>query len=347
MQKFASQIISFKSILNAVDIDAISKDLLVKNYLQKVIEQQDYYLKIYSWVLENALRQTDKPIHQISLLDFGCGNGLFAIYAKHCGFKKVYGCDFNNNFVEASRALANVMSIAVDDWFECSEETLFAKCSSLNLDMIAGTDVIEHIYNLNTFFLNIRSLNPQMITAFTTASVFENYLKRRSLYKLMYQDEHIGSNALEATSKDEFAGMPYLEIRKRMISTAFPKLEEKAVLSLATATRGLRKDDIIAYLNKYLLDGIIKPVLSNRHNTCDPVTGNFTERMMSLKEYKKLYCQFNFELTVVSGFYAAEGRGMKLFLQSILNKLILILNNGSISRAITPLILLTGTPLKK
>lgn len=347
MQKFASQIISFKSKLNAIDIDAISSDLLVRNYLQKVIEQQDYCLKIYSWVLENALQQTTIPIHQISFLDFGCGNGLFAIYAKHCGFKKVYGCDFNKNFVEAARLLANAINIIVDDWFACSEETLFAKCKSLDLDIVAGTDVIEHIYNLNKFFSNIHSLNSQMITAFTTASVFENYFKRKSLYQLMYQDEYIGSNALEATSKDEFAGMAYLEIRKRIIANTFPQLEQQAILSLATVTRGLRKDYIIAYVNQYLLNGIIKPVQHNKYNTCDPITGNFTERMMKLKEYKKLYAQFNFHLNVTSGFYAADGKGLKFFLQTLLNKIITVIGNGFISRTITPLVLLIGTPHKK
>ena len=347
MQKFASQIVSFKSKLNAVDIDAISSDLLVKNYLQKVLEQQDYYLKIYSWVLEKALQQTTKLIHQISFLDYGCGNGLFAIYAKHCGFKKVYGCDFNSNFVDASRGLASTMNIVVDDWFVCDEETLFTKCNSLNLDIVAGTDVIEHIYNLNTFFTNIHSLNTKMITAFTTASVFENYFKRNSLYKLMYQDEYIGSNALEATSKDEFAGMPYLEIRKKIIANTFPQLEQTLILSLAIATRGFRKNDIVAYVNQYLLDGIIKPVQHNKYNTCDPITGNFTERMMRTNEYKQLYSQFNFELNLSSGFYAADGKGLKFFLQTFLNKTIAIIGDGVISRTITPLILLKGSPHKK
>jgi 2-polyprenyl-3-methyl-5-hydroxy-6-metoxy-1,4-benzoquinol methylase len=347
MQKFASKIISFKSKLNAIDINVISNDLLVKNYLQKVIEQQDYYLKIYSWVLENALQQTTKPIHQISFLDFGCGNGLFAIFAKHCGLKKVYGFDFNKNFVEAANLLANTMNIIVDDWFVGNEETLFVKCNSLNLDIVAGTDVIEHIYSLNKFFSNIQLLNQQMITAFTTASVFENYFKRNSLYKLMYQDEYIGSNALEATSKDEFAGMAYLEIRKRIIENTFPQLEQQAVQSLAIATRGLKRDDIITYINQYLLDGIIKHVQHNKYNTCDPITGNFTERMMQLKDYKQLYSQFNFELKISSGFYAADGNGLKFFFQAILNKIITVIGNGFTSRTITPLILLTGTPHEK
>lgn len=336
----------FKKKLNAVDITVISTDLLVANYLQNIIKQQDYYLKIYSWVLESVLNKSHKKIENISILDFGCGNGLFAIFAKYCGVGNVYGCDFNENFVAAARVLASKMNIEIDDWFVCNEDELYKKCNSLKLDIVAGTDVIEHIYNLNIFFQNIRLLNHQMLTAFTTASVYENYFKRKSLYELMYQDEYIGSNELEATSKDEFAGMPYVEIRKTIIAKAFPQLEQAIILRLAKATRGLRKEGIVAYVNKYLVDGNISPVLSNKHNTCDPITGNFTERVLLLKEYQIIYDANNANLTVLSGFYAADGNGIKSVIQKILNKIISLLGNSFSSRAISPLILLLGSPKK-
>ena len=335
---------SFKQKLLAVNIDNIASDILVKNYLQSVFEQQDYYIKIYCWVLENALSKTNKQIHQISFLDFGCGNGLFAIFAKHCGFGKVYGCDFNENFVAAARLLASAMNVEVDDWFVCNENDLPKKCNNLQLDIVAGTDVIEHIYNLNIFFSNIRLLNNKMITTFTTASVYENYFKRKNLYKLMHKDENIGSNILEATSKDEYAGLAYFEIRKLIIQKQFPQLKQEAVLQLATATKGLRKEDIVELVNTYLQDRAIKNIQQNDHNTCDPITGNFTERVLQIKDYKLLYNQNNFVLQVKSGFYSATGNGLKSFIQKCLNKVIIIFKNTLFSRSVSPLILLIGVP---
>ncbi|MFY7965341.1 MAG: class I SAM-dependent methyltransferase [Chitinophagaceae bacterium] len=337
----------FKQKLNDIDISSVSNDLLVTNYLKNIFEQQDYYLKIYSWVLNNVLNKSTPKVENISMLDFGCGNGLFAIFAKYCGVGKVYGCDFNANFVEAASVLANKMNIEVDGWFVCNEDELYKKCNTLKLDIVAGTDVIEHIYNLNTFFKNIHLLNHQMLTAFTTASVYENYFKRKALYKLMHQDEYVGSNILEATSKDEFAGMPYLEIRKKLIANNFEELNTEQTNLLAKATKGLRKDDIITAVNRYLKNGILPLPQSNKHNTCDPITGNFTERMLLLKEYKKLYSEFKFELNIYSGFYAADGNKLKAFLQTILNKFITINHNTVISRIFAPLILLVGTPHKK
>lgn len=338
---------SFKEKLLTLDVDTITNDLLVKKYLQSIILQQDYYLKIYCWVLENAVSKCNKPIHEISFLDFGCGNGLFAIFAKYCGFKKVYGCDFNEHFVAAAKLLANQMHIEVTDWFVCNESDLYKKCNNLHLDIVAGTDVIEHIYNLNIFFSNIYLLNTKMVTAFTTASIYDNFFKRKSLYKLMHQDEYISSNALEATTKDEYAGLAYIETRKKIISRHFPLLQQPTISKLAAATRGLREDDIIFFANNYLVEKNIKPSTQNKHNTCDPITGNFTERMLTLQEYNLLYTNNHFTLTVKSGFYNAQGSGIKSFTQKCLNKIIFLLNNSFLSRTIAPLILLLGEAEKK
>ena len=346
-QIFYSKNKQFKQILLNIKIDNITNDLLVKNYLQKVIEQQEYYINTYCWVLEYVLQKSTNQINQISLLDFGCGNGMFTLFAKYCGFGKVYGCDFNENFVAAARLLSIELNIEVDDWFVCNEDELYNTCNTLKLDVIVGTDVIEHIYNLNVFYKNISLLNPIMITAFTTASVNENYFKRKSLYKLMQQDEYVGSNLLEATSKDEFAGMAYLEIRKKIITKCFPNLTMEQVCQLSVATRGLRKDDIELFVKNYFRNGNISSIHSNKHNTCDPITGNFTERMLSINEYRKLYTKNSFNLTVVSGFYATEGKAMKSLFQKLLNKMIVLLNNSFLSRTISPLILLIGYPKNK
>lgn len=337
---------SFIQKLRSIDADAITDDLLVKNYLNKLIDEQVYVVKIYSWVLQNVMLQTKLPLHQISFLDFGCGNGLFAMYAKHCGIKKVYGCDFNKSFIVAARVLANEMDIKVDDWFVCNEDELFNKCNHLQLDIIAGTDVIEHIYNLDIFFANIQSINPNIITAFTTASVYENYFKRKSLYKLMYQDEYVGSNILEATAKDEYAGLAYFNIRHKIISKAFPTLQNEEIIQLAKATRGLWKNDIIKQVQQYFTSKIMPKQMINKHNTCDPISGNFTERMLQLKEYKTLYANYSFKLITKTGFYAASGNEFKSIIQKGLNVFISILHHTSLSRTIAPLILLMGVPQK-
>jgi 2-polyprenyl-3-methyl-5-hydroxy-6-metoxy-1,4-benzoquinol methylase len=344
-QKFSEQASIFLHKLDLLNIDAIVTTPLVKNYLTSVLLQKKYYVKIYAFVLQNIVEASNKNKQDISLLDFGCGNGLLAMFAKHCGFGKVYGCDFNSDFVEASKQLSQAINIEIDGWVVSNEDDLLNTCNHLKLDAIVGTDVIEHIYNLDVFYSNIRLLNPNMITGFTTASVYENYFKRSSLYKLMYRDENIDSNAFHATSKDEYAGMAYLEIRKKLIAKDFPSLQNNTVLQLAQATRGLRKDDIKIFVEKYLENGIITDALpNNKHNTCDPITGNFTERILTLGEYKLLHNKNHFTMKVFAGFYSADENSVKGLLQKSVNIFIKIFGNGYVSRTVSPLILLVGVP---
>ena len=120
------------------------------------------------------------------------------------------------------------------------------------------------------------------------------------------------------------------------------------MLALAVATRGLRVDDINLFVEDYLKTGfLIKDVKANRFNTCDPITGNFTERVLQVNAYQLLYTQNNFNLEVISGFYSAKGRGIKSFSQKAFNMFINLFKHRFISRTIAPFILLVGVPAHK
>jgi hypothetical protein len=184
-----------------------------------------------------------------------------------------------------------------------------------------------------------------MITALSTGAFYDNYFRRKSFYKLMNNDEYIASTELHATVKDEYAGMSYLTIRQKIIEKHFQSLNPTEVLTLAKATKGLRKNDIFLFVEKYLLDGKIVDALTNNfHNTCDPITGNFTERILTTKEYTTFYTENNFALTIKAGFYNAEGNSIKAFLQKIINCFIAIFRQNFLGRFAAPFILFIGTP---
>ncbi len=346
-QDFLSYSTSFINKIKLINPNAVSNTPLVNNYLKSVIYSINYYTKIYSFVLKNVLVNTNKSKEEICLLDFGCGNGLLALFAKHCGFKKVFACDFNKNFVEATSRLSELLNIKIDQCILCSENELFNNFNTYELDVIVGTDVIEHIYNLEIFYKNIAALNPKMITAFTTASVNDNFFKTKSLHKLMQKDELIGTNENDATANDEFVGMPYLNIRKKIVIQEFPNIEPKKTEYLAKQSRGLKEEDIKVLVTKYLKTGELKnEVLNHPFNTCDPISGNFTERILSTSAYHKLYSINQFSLQIISGNYNVSGNIIKSFIQFIFNLLISIFRKQYLSRTIAPLILLIGTPKK-
>lgn len=325
--QFTSFEATFLNKLSTIDVASISKDDRVANYLQYLLKHKKYFLKIYSFVLANAVKCTNKNVDELSIVDFGTGNGLLAMYAKHCGFKHVYACDNYTNFIEAAKTLSRLINLEVDEWVVCNEYDLVNKFSQKNIDVIVGTDVIEHIYDLNIFFSNIHALNSNIITSFTTGSVHDNYFKRKKLEKLMKIDE-----------------LEYIEIRKNIIQNYDASLNKNQLEVLSKSTRGLKEDDIICYVKEYKKSGKLKLLEFGKYNTCDPITGNFTERILSINEYKILYNKNNFDFETISGFYNENNNIFKSIFLKCLNIFIHIFSQHYFGRIFTSFILLIGKP---
>ena len=86
-------------------------------------------------------------------------------------------------------------------------------------------------------------------------------------------------------------------------------------------------------------------MISHPTNTCDPITGSWTERLLSFEEYKELYNINGFDIEIKPGLYNNHQKIIKSFLISIINFSIRTLPLWGFY--ISPLIILTGTPLKK
>lgn len=332
---------SFAERLDSVTVESLSLESYPSRYLQLLLDSRVYYLHIYANVLELLLSNTSKKKEEIILVDYGAGNGLLGMFAKYCGFKKVYLNDVSKIFIEASKKLSHTINISVDGFIEGDWTALPPFFKAIELpDGVVGTDVVEHIYSLEDFFEGIKKLNERMVTVFTTASVTANPFKSRQLMKLQYQDEYKGSNAEHAMPGDEFAGMPFLEIRKRLIKKSFSGLDEKKIATLAKATRGMNEQDIMDAVSRYTSSSTLPQPLTHPTNTCDPVTGSWTERLLSVREYESVYKEAGFSLQVYNGFYNEWQRGIKGSLLGLLNKTIALL--GKQGNYITPFITLVG-----
>ncbi len=139
---------------------------------------------------------------------------------------------------------------------------------------------------------------------------------------------------------DEYAGLPFKEIRRLIIEKTFPELTKETMDQLAINTRGLNKVDIIAAVENYLLTKKLPVLLNHPTNTCDPITGSWTERLLSINEYKDIYQKQGFTLTWHNGFYNKWQPGIKSTALKLANKTIALL--GKQGNVITPFITLVG-----
>ncbi len=341
-KKIAEYIPAFEKKLNEIVISLLSGDPFPKKYLTHLLQHKKYYLKIYASTLELLLKNSGGNKEKIILIDYGAGNGLLGLFAKFCGFYKVYLNDISKNFTDAGEGLSIVLDIPIDGIIT-GEITAVANYFKMEKPTaIIGTDVIEHIYDLHSFFKEISHINSNMVSIFTTASNPVNKFKLRKLKRLQVKDEYQGGSPDDYFSFGQESVAPFIKTREQMIRKNFPALTDDNVLQLSSLTRGLIEKDIINAVQKFIDYKILPIALPHPTNTCDPVSGSWTERILTVEEYKEIYLDAGFDLKICNGFYnECSGISKRLLLKAA-NLFIKI--SGSL---IAPFISLVGTPVSK
>jgi 2-polyprenyl-3-methyl-5-hydroxy-6-metoxy-1,4-benzoquinol methylase len=318
---FKKYIPSFAAKLSDINPDVLPMSDYCKRYLYHLLTHRFYYLAIYTHVLDNIIDPFGKTAGQLNLVDYGAGNGLLGMFAKYCGFKKVFICDVDADFVQASQIVSRQLQISIDGFINGDIDKLQDAVKGQTIDVMAGTDVIEHIYNLDDFFASVQAINKKMVTVFTTASNPDNFIKTRQLKKLQLKDELQGSNPEDFLLAGAEKHEAFIVMREKIIAQYFPGLTKADLMQLSSQTRGLKKEDILTAVQHFLNTGEL-PVAEGNFNTCNPLTGSWTERILSIKEYKNIYTEHGFSLILKNGFYNSYSPGFKKYLNRALNFLV-------------------------
>ena len=333
-----SYIAPFERLLRTINPEDISTELYCRKYLGHILQHRSYYLAIYAHLLEKLLHHSALPKDEIILVDFGAGNGLLGLFAKYCGIKNVFMNDIDPAFVRSAEKLSSILSISLDGYITGDIDAVRDYFQGKKFNAIAGTDVIEHIYDLEYFFTTLRTINPSVVSAFSTASNPGNYFKVRQLRKLQLKDEYAGGAPDDFLLFGNEAHEPFILTRENIIRSKAADLQEAEIKQLAKATRGMVKADILSAVESYRVNKVFPEMLSDPTNTCNPVTGSWTERILSIEAYRSLYRQNGFSLNVYNGFYDQYKKGLKGLINNILNKTIPILG-----KYLAPYIVLTGS----
>lgn len=314
--------------LQAIDYDRLPISDYNKKYIRNLKPAMLYYLKIYSACLSKGFNSVDCPLEKATLVDYGGGSGFLSILAKTAGIGKVIYLDLNPKSVETIRILKEEFGTGPDVILQGNSDRLADWCkeNQIHPDLLIATDLIEHVYDLEVFFKDLSGISNDMQMIFTTASTpYNPYIKRR-LHKLMDGCE---SGTLETPN--------YYTLRKSYIEKNYPALSKKEIENWAIHTRGLTYPDI----DRAIQSGEI-PFLTDKHNTCDPATGNWTERILPIKTYRSLISPYNYSVKVDKGFFNADRPGR---IGSMLGKCInlLIRYSGKTGLLLAPFIFLICT----
>jgi 2-polyprenyl-3-methyl-5-hydroxy-6-metoxy-1,4-benzoquinol methylase len=275
--------------LQSVDYDALPISDYNKQYIRRIRTALPYYLKIYADCISKGIRSVKIPPSELTLIDYGGGSGFLSLLAKEAGIKEVVYIDLNPLSVETVKVLKQQLHTGPDLILQGDSDTLADACKARQItpQLLIATDLIEHIYDLERFFSDLYRINPEMEMLFTTASNPYNPVIKRRLRKFM-QDCEWGRAVTPG----------YYMRRKTFIKETYPDLPDEQVEAWSQCTRGLTYEDI-----RKTIDINHPPVPEDNYNTCDPATGNWAERILSVCYYKELLDLYGYGLTIQKGFY--------------------------------------------
>jgi 2-polyprenyl-3-methyl-5-hydroxy-6-metoxy-1,4-benzoquinol methylase len=280
-------------------------------YLSYLVTHLSYFVKIYADVLNKGLQLADVRLDEARLVDLGAGNGMMGLFATYCGCKEVYINDIDGEFIKAAQQLSQMLSIEPTGFIEgdiTAVKNYFANGNSP--DICIGTDMIEHVYDLDSFFNILSSLSSTKAFIFTTASNPRNFCKVRQLRKIQYNDEYKGGMPGEYLLYGGTAMKPFREIRKEIILQT-SDIQEPVLSELVSRTRGLIRADIEKAVKKYESAGQLPDLPENDYNTCHPLTGSWSERILPLQTYRDIISHHRWEMNIEAGYYNSEHKSIK------------------------------------
>ncbi|MBQ4161889.1 MAG: SAM-dependent methyltransferase [Parabacteroides sp.] len=297
-----------------------------KRYIRNLKSALPYYMLIYETCIQKGLQAIHVPLTEIIFVDYGGGSGFLSILAKQIGFGQVIYIDLNPNSVETIRILKEEIGIGPDIILHGDSDKLKTWCKEHNCkpQLLIATDLIEHVYQLESFFADLIAINSQIQMLFTTASTpFNPYVKRR-LHRIMKEEE------------TGFSSNPnYYTLRLQYIQQNFTYFSKQEAEEIALKTRGLIFSDIHKAItqNQY-------PSLNDPFNTCDPRNGNWTERILPIETYCSIVRPHGFFVQIEKGFYNTQRKNKFFsFIVKCLNRFIKI--SGKRGFIFAPFIILT------
>jgi len=314
--------IAAKKCIEAIrKIDFENMDISAYNlkYIQSLMPHLDYYFDIYI----QSLRMLSNLRTDSVFVDFGGGHGFLSLFLKSLGYQVIY-CDFNPLSAKTI-SLIKAKAGFGPDYMLCGEVgklKQFCRDNQLKPDYLIATDLIEHVYDLQDFFEQLKQINPTFEMVFTTGSNPKNRFKCKKLQSYMLQDEE-----------------KFFSQRKDFIKKNAENLNEKEIAILANLSRGKRYDDMLKMLDIYKKTGVLPAHPDDAFNTCDPETGNWTERVLPFVDYEKSAAKAGFQTVFGKGFYNERRKNKLLsFVFRILN--FQIKKTGNAGFKIAPYILI-------
>lgn len=302
--RFEQAVVRLEKKLMKINVDDLDVSEYSKKYFKDYQNKLKYSLQACAFILMHAGQKSGISMEQTVIVDYGAGTGVLAMLAKEVGFGKVIYNDIYEVSCHDAKIIATIANSVADEYV-CGEvkalQLYFEKTNS-TCNIIVSRNVIEHVYNLESYFKELRNIPHRELTLFfATTANYHNPLTVLYTNKIQRMLEFKGMTTKWGKERDTL--QPYLITRRKIIESAHTELNNQEINQLAEVTRGLIKEDIHKVVAQYKQTGKIPNANVGGYNTCDPNTGNWAEHLVPLAAYKLLFEKNGFRFELQNGFY--------------------------------------------
>lgn len=320
--------------LYALELKELNISEYNQRYLGGQIKTLTPVLQTYAYLLALSLQGNKKPLESTCIIDYGAGPGLIALLAKELGAGRVIYNDIYAVSCNDAQILSNALNLPIMNYIcgDLEDVITFTTNHDIAADVIISFDVIEHIYDIESYFKSLRRLSKRSLRLVfgSGANTHNPILNRR------YSKAHLLLETQDRQSewghKERDTLKAYITIRKEIILNHEPSLTKQEAHQLSINTRGLIKEDIKTAVEEYVKTGSMSYKLNHPTNTCDPLTGNWAEHLMDTQWIKTLLNNEGFTTQITTGYWGSTksplkqliGNTLNLFIQRIKYKSLII-----------------------
>lgn len=328
LKKLNSAAIKLSNKLTSLDLKQLEISEYNKKHLEGKISNLSHQLQLNSYILAMALEKNIISLKKTVFIEYGGGIGMLSLLAKEIGIGIVIYNDIYDISCKDAENIAKAINLKADYYVngDIDDVINFMITNSISCNAIASYDVIEHIYNVESFFEKLINLpHEQLNVVMASGANIFNPLKCKQEMRVQIDVEY-NNRIRKKGHKDRDCLRAYSLVRAEIIYNYLNKINEKLsedeINKLAECTRGMIKYDIENSVDEYIKTKIFPQVLKHPTNTCDPYTGNWAEHLMNPYELKNILLENGFDVDVLGGFYGKPLTLIKQYISKMLNIMI-------------------------
>lgn len=319
----------FRLINKVANIDLQS--LEISEYTEKYLEEKktrlNKELKLYGRLLYLTLKDSQIPLRDFALVDYGGGSGLMSFLASELGIGMVIYNDIYDISCKDVEITSNALGLKLNHIVcgDVDELIKYLYNNAITINSITSFDVLEHIYDVESHFKKLGQIkNNSFRIIYGSGANIKNPRYVNRVKKVQFDVENKTRDKKEG-HKDRDTLKSYFQVRSNIISNYAPNLTPQEVKYLSKSTRGLIRKDIEKCIDEYHTHGSINYHIEHPTNTCDPNTGNWCEHLMDLDWLEKVVKNAGFSVKIITGRYHSNGLILNDTIMKVLNSALWIL----------------------